>query len=418
MSARRAAVFAIVGVMGFGLQLTILAALMSLAGWSYLPATCVAVEAAVLHNFAWHERWTWRDRQSGARTVAGRLARFNVTSGLTSIAGNAALMAVAVGGYGIHPIVANVLATAAMTWLNLFIADSWVFTARAVTIAVLVCATATAASAQPPPEALKAWDAYTAAAEIRIQRDMERPRTQPRAGLEGETVAVPGGTIHHWSGDVLVRAVTLDVMADRLMHPGTPPPQDDVVESRVLWRSGNASWHVYLKLARHSIVAVTYDTEHDVTFTRLSPGLARSRSIATRIVEADGEDRGFLWRLNSYWRYQQVGRDVLVEMESVTLSRAVPALLRPLALPIVARVARESVRRTLDAFRCWFNADEQAAEQTQPAMKTEILKVKSSTNADRPRSTVSVLTVHLRERVPPVQCASGHAAKRNEEVTY
>jgi hypothetical protein len=141
---------------------------------------------------------------------------------------------------------------------------------------------------------------------------------------------------------------------DRLAYPGTPPPQEDVVESRVLSRRGSDSWRVYLKIVRRSIVTATYDTEHDVVFTRLSPALAVSRSVATRIAETGGADRGFLWRLNSYWRYQQLRDGVLVEMESLTLSRGVPALVKPVALPLVGRVARESVHRTLDAFRRWF----------------------------------------------------------------
>ena len=91
-------------------------------------------------------------------------------------------------------------------------------------------------------------------------------------------------------------------------------PEEDVLASRVLRRSGNQSLDVYLKLTRRTIVTATYDTEHHVTFERLSPTLATSRSVSTRIVELGGDDRGFLWRLNSYWRYQQVGDGVLVEM--------------------------------------------------------------------------------------------------------
>ena len=53
--------FAAVGVFGFVLQITAIASLLS-AGWSYLAATAAGVELAVLHNFWWHERWTWRDR--------------------------------------------------------------------------------------------------------------------------------------------------------------------------------------------------------------------------------------------------------------------------------------------------------------------------------------------------------------------
>jgi hypothetical protein len=147
--------------------------------------------------------------------------------------------------------------------------------------------------------------------------------------------------------------MTLDRLLNGLMHPGTPPPQADVVASRVLAR-GDKSLRVYIRLVRHAIVTATYDTEHEMTFTRHSPTLATARSVATRIDEVGGSDRGFLWRLNSYWRYEQRPDGVLVELESLTLSRSVPALARPIAMPLVNKVARESMTRTLDALKQHF----------------------------------------------------------------
>jgi hypothetical protein len=137
------------------------------------------------------------------------------------------------------------------------------------------------------------------------------------------------------------------------MNPGTPPPQADVVASRVLART-DRSLRVYIRFVREAIVTATYDSEHDMTFTRHSPTLATARSVATRIEEVGGGDRGFLWRLHSYWRYEQTPDGVLVELESITLSRSVPAVARPIALPLVNRVARESMTRTLDALRQYF----------------------------------------------------------------
>lgn len=218
-----------------------------------------------------------------------------------------------------------------------------------------MCAAAPAA-AEPRRDTVAEWDAFVIATEARIRHDGQRPRTSPAGGLAGETIAVAGGIIHHWTGGLLVRGVTLDAMLCRLLNPGTPPPQEDVIESRVLSRSGNDSLRVYLKVSRRTIVSATYDTEHEVTFARLSPRLATSRSVAATITELGGDDRGFMWRLNSYWRYQQTADGVLVEMESLTLSRDVPAIVRPIAMPLVSRVARESVRRTLDAFRNWFES--------------------------------------------------------------
>jgi len=88
-----------------------------------------------------------------------------------------------------------------------------------------------------------------------------------------------------------------------------------------------------------------------MTFRRRTPTLATARSVATRIEEIGGDDHGFLWRLNSYWRYEERAGGVMVELRSLTLSRDVPSLLRPLASPLVRRVARESMVRTLEALR-------------------------------------------------------------------
>src|SRR5262249_35054059 len=114
---------------------------------------------------------------------------------------------------------------------------------------------------------------------------------------------------------------------------------------------GDHSLRVFIRLVRHTIVTATYDTEHEMTFSRRSPTLATARSVATRIDEVGGGDRGFLWRLNSYWRYEQAAGGVRVGLESITLSGAVPMLVRSTASPIVLRISRESMVRTLDALR-------------------------------------------------------------------
>ena len=123
-----------------------------------------------------------------------------------------------------------------------------------------------------------------------------------------------------------------------------------MVALRVLERTPD-SLRTYLRLVRKTIVTMTYDTEHQMTFRRRTPGLLTARSVATSIREADGGDRGFLWRMNSYWRYRRVDGGVVVEVESLTLSRRVPSLARPLAAPLIDRVARESMLRTLDTMR-------------------------------------------------------------------
>ncbi len=122
--------FHAVGVIGAGVQLAALAFFKSLAGLNYLTATALAVEVAVLHNFCWHERWTWveRTRQSpGLGLLFTRLLRFNFTTGLVSIAANLVLMRVFVGTFHLHYLLANVLTIATTSLANFLCSEIFVF---------------------------------------------------------------------------------------------------------------------------------------------------------------------------------------------------------------------------------------------------------------------------------------------------
>ena len=118
--------FSLVGAIGIAVQLGMLA-LLTAAGLHYLPATALAVEAAVLHNFAWHQNFTWSDREGG---VLERLARFHVTNGVISILGNLALMRLLVGGLGMPPVPANLASIAVCSLANFLAADRIVFLAH------------------------------------------------------------------------------------------------------------------------------------------------------------------------------------------------------------------------------------------------------------------------------------------------
>jgi len=122
--------FSAVGWLGVGVQLTMLTLLKGHFELHYLVATGLAVEAAILHNFFWHERWTWSDRN----LLAGpgrlrRLFRFNATSGTLSIVGNVVFMSVFVGQLGLHYLVGNLASIATMAILNFVLCDRLVFLA-------------------------------------------------------------------------------------------------------------------------------------------------------------------------------------------------------------------------------------------------------------------------------------------------
>jgi hypothetical protein len=176
--------------------------------------------------------------------------------------------------------------------------------------------------------------------------------------------SVPDGRIHHWAGAVFIPGVTLDHVLRYLRDRAGRESEafDDVLTSKLIARDGERL-KIFMKLRRESVITVTYNTEHLVEYRRLSDARASSRSVATKIAELEGagtpqerekpigNDHGFLWRLNAYWRYEQINGGVIIECESASLSRSVPALLRPFVSGTVERIARESLQKTLVSLR-------------------------------------------------------------------
>lgn len=242
--------------------------------------------------------------------------------------------------------------------------------------AVVVAALTASVVAQTLPDAVEAgWTRYVAAAGARLVADRGKPIPR-RAGVErgaiiveqvdapgpGGALSVPDAAVHHWRGTVLVPGASLDEVMRRLEREPPDTRQEDVVSSSIL--QARPGWlRVAIRVRRSLIVSAVFDTEHEVAFARVDASHGASWSAATKIVEIAGagtpderpkpteQDRDLLWRWNAYWRYEQTPEGVLVECESITLSRTVPLLIRPLAGPLVNRVARESMDRTLAVFR-------------------------------------------------------------------
>ncbi|MBZ5666166.1 MAG: GtrA family protein [Acidobacteriia bacterium] len=120
--------FNAVGGVGIGVQLAALAIFRSWLKLDYLLATGLAVEIAVIHNFLWHERFTWVDRPARRwRHSALRLAKFNASNGAVSIVGNLALMRLLVGQFKFNYVAANLLAIVVCSLVNFVLGDRFVF---------------------------------------------------------------------------------------------------------------------------------------------------------------------------------------------------------------------------------------------------------------------------------------------------
>jgi putative flippase GtrA len=121
--------FNLIGVLGIGVQLLTLAALYKGIGLHYLLATGLAVETAILHNYCWHMHWTWADRPRRGRENLLRLLRFNLSTGLLSIAGNLALMDLFARQLQFHWMTANLAAIGACSVLNFLLSHCFIFQA-------------------------------------------------------------------------------------------------------------------------------------------------------------------------------------------------------------------------------------------------------------------------------------------------
>jgi putative flippase GtrA len=386
------------GAAGFLCQIAGLWLLVTVFSVNYVLATVVAIEVAIVFNYLCHEHWTWRDRpaRSGQERWS-RLLRFNAMTALTSIVGGVLITASLVELFGLPPVAANIVSVVALGLLNFAGADSLVFRAGA-GLVVLAIATGASASeeAKLHPKTAQGFARYVAAVEAGRAKDLaeKRPflaferrpaaeqarimamlrrgeihveRAAAARDQSSNEIAIDGGSINHWRGTAFVPNVKLDHVLKVLQEPQSDKhKQEDVLSSRVISRDGD-SQKVFLRLRRTKFVTVVYDTEYDVDYKRLAPDRAMSDSISTRIVEIEnagtpreralpeGDDHGYMWRLNSYWRYKQLPDGVLVEIESVTLSRDLPPIIGPLIRPIVNSTARESMTRTLASVRARFS---------------------------------------------------------------
>lgn len=180
----------------------------------------------------------------------------------------------------------------------------------------------------------------------------------------GKKIDAPDGMIHHWLGVVFIPGTTLKqtlaLVQDYANHQKYYAP--DVQQSRLIGHKGN-DFQIFYRLKRHKVVTVVLNTNYDVHYGSLSPTRAFSRSYSTRIAEvADPGEKnehekrvddgtGFMWRLYSYWRFEERDGGTYVQCEAVSLSRDIPTGLGWMIGPFVESVPRDSLQFTLEKTR-------------------------------------------------------------------
>jgi hypothetical protein len=248
-----------------------------------------------------------------------------------------------------------------------------------------------AGAAELRPEAVQGFDQYVRLTERRMQGEWapggvflwvdglpEPRRSDAYARLQrGEVISArlrtadpsgrsstPGALIHHWVGTVFIPGVSLAqvlaVVQDYDRHAEYYKP--DVMQSKKVEQKGD-DFKVHYRLRKKEIITIILDADYDVHRHSLDAARAYSNSYSTRIAQVEnagepdehelspGKDGGYLWRLNSYWRYFDSGRGVYVQCEAVSLTRDIPAGLNWLVGSFVESVPKESLEFTLQSTR-------------------------------------------------------------------
>ena len=234
------------------------------------------------------------------------------------------------------------------------------------------------AVAQPSQDAVAGFDSYVAGVERRLALQHRsatgfqapEPEGRLRGGelvverLTPEVDSVPGALLHHWRASAFVPGATSasleEVLRDFGGYAAVFAPQ--VLEARVLGGSGDRV-QVFLRVRQRHVLTVVLDTIYDVGFGRLDALHSFSVSRSSRISEIEaagtraerplsaGEDHGFLWRTVTFWSWVQRDGGLFVQIESVSLSRAIPVGVGWAVRPFVESVPRESLAFTLGSVR-------------------------------------------------------------------
>lgn len=251
---------------------------------------------------------------------------------------------------------------------------------------ILICSMVTISAAQQQ-RTTAAFNSYVASAEQRIMQargksssflamnslptaQRDEVTSKLRRGdvvieKHGETpTEVPAGLIHDWVGTVFIPKVTAEQVLALIQDydHSTRYYSPDVEQSRLVSRQGD-DFQVFLRLRKHKVITVVLDTEYNVHYAKLDPPHQYSLSRSTRVTEIAepgtpnehalpaGKDHGFMWRLNSYWAFEQRDDGVLIECEAISLTRDIPSGLGWMIGPFVNSIPRDSLQFTLEATR-------------------------------------------------------------------
>src|SRR5215472_4257812 len=189
---------------------------------------------------------------------------------------------------------------------------------------------------------------------------VERQETR----LDGKEVEVPDGMVHHWVGLIFIPGVslkqTLAVARDYDHRAELYKPE--VIAAHTIWHQGD-DYKIFMRLYQKRFATVVFNTEYAIHWGRVDEKKLFSNSVSTRVAEVkdpsrpDGEEvpvghgNGYLWRLNTYWRFEEKDGGVYVQCEALSLTRDIPFGLGWLIKPLVTKIPKQSLDRALGRTR-------------------------------------------------------------------
>ena len=224
------------------------------------------------------------------------------------------------------------------------------------------------------PVTVAAFDSYIQQTEQRLNRRTtflwvdESPERRKRV-RDGEVAVEPAaehpiteitdGLIHDWIGTVFVPGVSLAATLEHVEdYDHARTHHREVIDSHIISRNGN-DFLVFMRLLKKKVITVVLDSEHEIHYFPLDATHCRSESKTVKIAEVDnpgkGDERemppgtghGFLWKLDTFWRFQQADGGTWIECEAISLTRDIPTGLGWLIEPIIRSLPRESLENTL-----------------------------------------------------------------------
>jgi len=255
----------------------------------------------------------------------------------------------------------------------------------ALILAVLFPAVPICSAAELKPETVRAFDRYVQLTEARMHSEVqtsflyldslpaaqkeEQYRQLHNGGLyiepirttdKGKSIAIPGGMIHHWIGVIFVPGANLkETLAIAQNYDNREQIyKPDVTRSKLISHNGD-DFKVFLRLYKKRFTTIVLNTDYDIHYHTIDANHVYCDSYTTRIAEvADpdkpdgaelpvGNDHGYLWRMYTYWRFEQKDGGVYMQIEAISLTRGIPYGLEWLLGPLAKSIPRESFSAVL-----------------------------------------------------------------------